>query len=97
MRPSSGSPLTANHKRIAGKEDVAVTPDEAMVDGVPSPGKPYPPEGPPGPFAGAGDLFPVGLCTPPFQEKYASIKLLHQTDRGRTTRGESYQWLMRLK
>jgi len=32
---ASGASLTANLKRVAGIEDVAVTPDEAMVEGVP--------------------------------------------------------------
>ncbi len=94
---SSGSPLTANLKRIDGIEDVAVTPDEAMVDGVLVRGSHIRLKVRLDHFAGAGDLFLFGCVLHRFLEQYASINCFTRLTVDEQTRGESYQWLMRLK
>lgn len=90
-----GSSLTANLKRVAGIEDVAVTPDEAMVEGVPVRGSHIRLKVRGDHFAGTGDLYLFGCVLDRFQAEYSSINHFTRLTIEELQQGELYQWPMR--
>lgn len=93
---SFSSTLTANLKRVAGIEDVAVTPDEAMVEGVPVRGSHIRLKVRGDHFAGTGDLYLFGCVLDRFQAEYSSINHFTRLTIEELQQGELYQWPMRL-
>jgi len=92
---ASGASLTANLKRVAGIEEVAVTPDEAMVEGVPVRGSHIRLKVRGDHFAGAGDLYLFGCVLDRFQAEYSSINHFTRLTIEEPRQGEIYQWPMR--
>jgi type VI secretion system protein ImpG len=90
-----GSPLTANLKRVAGIEDVAVTPDEAMVEGVPVRGNHIRLKVCGDHFAGAGDLYLFGCVLDRFLAEYSSLNHFTRLTIEEPRQGEICQWPMR--
>lgn len=92
---ASGASLTANLKRVEGIEEVAVTPEEAMVEGVPVRGSHIRLKVRGDHFVGAGDLYLFGCVLDRFQAEYSSINHFTRLTIEELRQGEIYQWPMR--
>lgn len=89
---SSGASLTADLKRIDGIEEVAITADTAMMEGVPVRGSHIRLRVREDHFAGAGDLYLFGCVLHRFLEEYAAINCFARLTIDEPVRGERYQW-----
>jgi type VI secretion system protein ImpG len=92
---TSGTPVTANLKRIAGIEEISVAPGECLVSGVAMRGSEILLKVQQDCFAGAGDLFLFGCVLDRFLAGYASINYFTRLTMKELLRGERTLWPMR--
>jgi type VI secretion system protein ImpG len=86
---------SARLKRVAEIEEVAVTPNEAMVEGVPLRGSHLRLKVREDHFAGAGDLYLFGCVLDRFQAEYSSLNHFTRLTIEELQQGEIFQWLLR--
>lgn len=92
---STGSPDTANLKRIAGIEEVSMGPGETLVAGASIRGTNVRLKVRQDHFAGAGDLYLFGSVLDHFLAGYASINCFSRLTLDEMLRGVSYRWPLR--
>jgi type VI secretion system protein ImpG len=92
---TAGTPVTANLKRIAGIEEVSVTPGEYLVSGVAMRGSEIRLKVRQDCFAGAGDLYLFGCILDRFLAEYSSINFFTRLTVKELLRGERTLWPMR--
>jgi type VI secretion system protein ImpG len=92
---TSGTPVTANLKRIAGIEEISVAPGECLVSGVAMRGSEILLKVRQDCFAGAGDLYLFGCVLDRFLAGYASLNYFTRLTMKELLRGERTLWPMR--
>lgn len=92
---TTGNPVTANLKRIAGIEEVSVVPGEYLVSGVAMRGSEISLKVRQDCFAGAGDLYLFGCILDRFLAEYSSINFFTRLTVKELLRGECTLWPMR--
>ncbi len=91
----AGGHMAANAKRIAGIEEVTVTPGETAVAGVPVRGSHIRLKIRRDHFAGSGDLYLFGCVLDRFLAAYSALNCYTRLTIDEPLKGEAYHWPLR--